>query len=353
MTNSISTIFVNIAIILMFVIELHSMLRLHRHANLDSKTLHFVYQAFFIVVVMYSFASIDLYHFKLVEAPREMLPNVISSACLLLISVAFIIGAYTADPLDSYTDLEEQLLLSSQYYHSTNGDMVRQQGPRVSLVSCEDVHMKSPISTAFTTTTLDLNHNYVPAKGAISPQIRDLEQEFSLSDPSIQTPQGIDRTSSTHPKTSPILATLLSAHTAMASHVSMGEAWKWQDHETLPYWMTSLPIILSVMFLTSQCLYAFAVLKTNVFTKHRDVIIPSVMNLSIGTGYLFATLLGVPIGEDSLINFTHMVTLNYVVYASMCILSVGVLTLHFHGKFHNKSPLGIHHVQIYHSIGTP
>ncbi|CEP21113.1 unnamed protein product [Cyberlindnera jadinii] len=353
MTGSISTVLVNIALVLMFVIELQSMLRLHRHANLDSKTLHFIYQAFFIVVVLYSFASIDLYHFKLVEAPQEMLPNVISSACLLLVSVAFIIGAYTAEPLDSYTDLEEQLLLSSQYYHSTNGDMVRQQGPRVSLVSSEDVRMKSPTSTAFTTTTLDLNHDHIHTKDAMSPMVRGLEQDFSLSTPSIRTPQGVDNTSQTHPKTSPILATLLSAHTAMASHVHTGEAWQWQDHETMPYWMTSLPIILSVMFLTSQLLYGFAMLKTSVFTKYRDIIIPSVVNLIVGTGYLLATLLGIPIGEDSLINFTHMATLNYVVYTSMCVLSIGVLTLHFYARFNNKSPVGIHHVQVYHSIGTP
>jgi hypothetical protein len=108
-----------------------------------------------------------------------------------------------------------------------------------------------------------------------------------------------------------------------------------------------LPILIAMFYVASQVIYNVSMIKTNVYIRHRQLIVTNTANLILS----IFILLTMTLGDDyiSLIHFTRMTVLNYVICSMLTLLSAVALIYHFMTST-NRQPLS---VQVYNSIDSP
>jgi hypothetical protein len=116
---------------------------------------------------------------------------------------------------------------------------------------------------------------------------------------------------------------------------------------TIPTWRYSLPILITMFYVASQVIYNVSMIKTNVYTRYRQLIVTNTANLILS----IFILLTMTLGDDyiSLIHFSRMTVLNYVMCSMLTILSAVALVYHFMTRT-NRQPLS---VQVYNSVDSP
>lgn len=311
---------INTVVVLNMLMQHESLFKIHRHVHLDSRRVHHLFQSYFVLVLLFSLASIDLFHFKEVETP---IPDLIASACTAFFTMAYIIKSYTSAALDSYDNLDRQLLLSTPDDHHP---------PVVSVVSTPNyTPMHQGLQTALSETLKPFDSK------DISPLSSHSNNMFSHS----------QRTQMYTNMKTPIMATLLSSVDTVYGITTSGggDPTLVQD---VPHaqWKYALPTIISVLYLCSQLVYSLSMIKTNVFTRSHEVVVSSCLNMSLAVAILVLTQFSWS-EQSSLVHFIHMPVLNYVLGTTLFVASAGVLV---YQCIRHKARVS---VQVYNSMGSP
>lgn len=296
---------INVAVVLTLLIQHESILRVHRYIHLDSSRMHSLFQSYFVFALLFSLASIDLYHFK----DQTRLPNTVASGCSLIITVAFIIKSYTSPNLDSLDYLEHRLLMAPD---------------PAPLVSTTPSLSKTPIMAI--------------TRQSMKPQLdsKDISPLSCYSNTFTRlTPAD---SNFNHVKT-PILATLLSAESVLAHQLGA--------MDTMSHWKTALPIIIAAFYIGSQLVYSLSMLKTNVYTRYRQLVLTNCLNIALSIMVLVS--MATEKTNSSLIHFADMDVLNYFVSIWIVVQSMAVLLYHFKRRSSSKRSS----IEVYDSINSP